>query len=188
MLLIVVVNSDEIPNKLFIWRCHTPIAQAVIVCFRPWWPASSWEKKGVVLSCNILSEQSYPNKSRGCITKWSRHGNKRSSLLLGSNGRCLVDTDGRGNGKERKADCFSPLSCYRIELEMDHCSNAPTGVFFFLFFQPFVIVSSSMNLNGWWESCNWELQQFHSKWGRRQMILALETMACHCCVLTPHNS
>lgn len=105
-------------------------------------------KEGVVLSCNILSEQLYPNKLRGCITERSRRGNKRPSLLLGRNGRCLVDTDGRREEKERKADCFSPLSCYRIELEMDHCSNAQTGVFFFSFFQLDVIVSNNMNLNG----------------------------------------
>lgn len=59
-----------------------------------------------------------------------------------------LNTDGRMEEKERKADCFSPLSCFRIELEMDHCSNAPTGVFFFSFFQLDVSVSNNMNLNG----------------------------------------
>lgn len=59
----------------------------------------------------------------------------------------LFDTDGRGEEKETRADCFSPLSCYRIELEMDHCSNAQTAEFS-LFFQLDVIVSNNMNLNG----------------------------------------
>ena len=107
-------------------------------------------EEGVALYCNILSEQLYPTKSRGCITERSRRGNRRPSLLLGKDGRCLilVDAKWREEEKVKKADCFSPLSCYCIELETDHCSNAPTGVFFFLFFQLDVSVSNNKNLSG----------------------------------------
>lgn len=124
------------------------------------WRSSSWEKKALyypAISCLSSCSQT------GCITKWSRHGNKRPCLLLRRNGRCLLDTNGRMEEKERKADCFSPFSCDHVELEMDHCSNAPTGVLFFSFFQLEVSVSNNMNVNGWWESCNWEFHQFHRK-------------------------
>lgn len=55
-----------------------------------------------------------------------------------------------GEGKRKKGVLiffiFGLLSCYRIELEMDHCSNAPTGVFFHSFFKLDVIVSNIMKL------------------------------------------
>lgn len=87
----VVVTSEQI----YPYRLSTVLLLSVSTR----WPASGWGKQGVVRSCNILSEQSYPNKSGGWITERSRHGNKRPSLLLGRNGRCWVDTDGRKKGK-----------------------------------------------------------------------------------------
>lgn len=56
----------------------------------------------------------------------------------------LVDFKWTREKKERKADCFSLFSCYYIELETDHCSNAPAGVFF----QLGVSISNNMNPNG----------------------------------------
>lgn len=127
------VASEEIPNKLFILGCLTHLLYRQLLSVSALMTSLQLGKEGVLLSCNILSEQSYPNKSRGCMTEWSRLGNKQPSLLLRRNGRCLVDTDGRREEKERSANffIFGLLSCYRIELEMDHCSHAPTGVFFF---------------------------------------------------------
>lgn len=58
-------------------------------------------------------------------------------------GWILIGSDGRREEKERKADCFSLLSCYLIELETAHCSNALTGVFFFSSFQLDVSVTEN---------------------------------------------
>ena len=55
--------------RLFIYSCLTHLN------YRQLWsvstPMTSFQlgKEGVVLSCNILSEQLYQNKSRGCITE-----------------------------------------------------------------------------------------------------------------------
>lgn len=106
MFFIFVVASEEIPNKLFILGCLTHLLYRQLLSVSALMTSLQLGKEGVLLSCNILSEQSYPNKSRGCMTEWSRLGNKQPSLLLRRNGRCLVDTDGRREEKERSANFF----------------------------------------------------------------------------------
>lgn len=120
------------------------------------WSASSWKKKALyypAISCRSSYTLTSPEVNNKVNLLWKQ----TAFPSVGKKWR-MFGSHGRKEKKERTADCFSPLSSCHIELVMDHHSDAPTGVFSFLFFQLDVIVSNNMNLNGWWESCNNKLQ------------------------------
>lgn len=142
--------TDRLIDLIFLWETssqsfifvleapQTPTIQTAFThcLFLFWWPVSHWERS----HCNILSEQMYPNNSRGCIIEWSW---KQMSLpsagkewqMFGWFWLTLMREGKRRRQKEKgNADCFSLLSSYLIELGTDHCFNAVTGMFFLSFF------------------------------------------------------
>lgn len=117
--------------------------------------------EGVVLSCNILSEQLCPNKSRGCITEWSLHENVQHFLLLWGNNRCLTDDGWQWSvkGIERK-EMWMPFVCFPVVILNQRQSIAPIiQLVCLLCLEKFFsrcckVLFLNMNLIGQWGSCN----------------------------------